>query len=175
MPQATITDHPNWADNEVLLIPADAPVEGAKEGGSYGGLGIDNYPHQQLANRTAFLLQLVGQVASATVGEAAESGWVAIPFMEGGTTRRNLLVQWGTSQVTIPPNRRANHAVSWPRQFLSLLCVVAVPILYSTLQDPNEFLVQYSPGASSTVIGEFGCRSTTSARHDFSWLAIGLV
>jgi hypothetical protein len=54
---ATLIDNPSgeWLSNEVYEIQQTDPVEGAGTFASYGGLGVSNYPHQQLANRTSYL------------------------------------------------------------------------------------------------------------------------
>jgi hypothetical protein len=57
---ATLTDSPEWTDNEVILLEASDEIEGAGTGASYGGIGRDNQPHQQLANRTAWLKENLG-------------------------------------------------------------------------------------------------------------------
>lgn len=56
---ANLIDNPagEWIANEVYELQATDPVQGAGIGASFGGLGFDNQPHQQLANRTAFLNQ----------------------------------------------------------------------------------------------------------------------
>lgn len=172
---STLTDTPIWSDNEVLVIPADAAVEGAAPGASYGGLGIDNYPHQQLANRTAYLLDLIGNMTKLTAGVGDQRGWIVIPFVEGGVTRRNLLVQWGTNSAVMAANTTVGVSTAWPRTFAVLWHVVVGPVLWSIQQDLREFIVQYSPGESDATQGVFRARSTTSARHDFSWIAIGTI
>ncbi|HVN63423.1 MAG TPA: hypothetical protein VMT58_02205 [Candidatus Binataceae bacterium] len=50
---ATLVDVAEFAANEIYEIDASDPLEGAATGASFGGIGIDNEPHQQLANRTA--------------------------------------------------------------------------------------------------------------------------
>ncbi len=50
-------DAPEFTANEVYEIQATDNVEGAASGASFGGIGLSNQPHQQLANRTAFLKQ----------------------------------------------------------------------------------------------------------------------
>jgi hypothetical protein len=54
---ANLIDNPagEWINNEVYELQATDPVQGAGIGGAFGGIGYDNQPHQQLANRTAFL------------------------------------------------------------------------------------------------------------------------
>ena len=54
---ATLIDAAEFTSNEVYQIQATDPVEGAASGASFSGTGISNQPHQQLANRTAFLKQ----------------------------------------------------------------------------------------------------------------------
>ena len=49
---ALLIDSPSFTANEVYEIQATDPVEGAASGASFGGLGLSNQPHQQLANRT---------------------------------------------------------------------------------------------------------------------------
>ncbi len=57
---ATLTDTAEWTDNEVLQLDANDEIEGAGVGASYGGIGRDNQPHQQLANRTLWLKERLG-------------------------------------------------------------------------------------------------------------------
>ncbi len=54
---ALLIDAPSFTANEVYEIQATDAVEGAAIGASFGGLGLSNHPHQQLANRTAFIKQ----------------------------------------------------------------------------------------------------------------------
>ena len=53
----TLIDDPEFTLNEVYEIQQADPVEGAALNASFGGIGISNQPHQQLANRTAYLKQ----------------------------------------------------------------------------------------------------------------------
>jgi hypothetical protein len=54
---ALLIDSPSFTANEVYEIQATDAVEGAAIGASFGGIGLSNQPHQQLANRTAFVKQ----------------------------------------------------------------------------------------------------------------------
>ncbi len=40
-----------WTDGDVYQIPQTDQVEGAATGASFGGLGVDNQPHQLLLNK----------------------------------------------------------------------------------------------------------------------------
>jgi hypothetical protein len=52
---ASLTDNASYTPNEVYRISQADVVEGAAAGATFSGIGIDNQPHQQLANRTAWL------------------------------------------------------------------------------------------------------------------------
>jgi hypothetical protein len=54
---ATLLDAPEFTANEIYAIQQTDPVEGAAALASFSGLGVSNQPHQQLANRSAFLKQ----------------------------------------------------------------------------------------------------------------------
>ncbi len=52
---ANLIDSPSYTVNGVYQIAQTDKVEGAATGASFGGIGVSNEPHQNLANRTAFL------------------------------------------------------------------------------------------------------------------------
>lgn len=56
---ATLVDAPSFTANEIVVISANDFLEGAAAGASHGGIGVDNFPHQQFANRTSYLYQQV--------------------------------------------------------------------------------------------------------------------
>jgi hypothetical protein len=105
---ASLIDNPatEWISNEVYQIEVTDPCQGHGVGSSFGGLGIHNQPHQQLANRTAFLKQRqdtnIANIAALTAfidgfifDEAANGYWKlpATAFSVGGTIFPTL--QWG--------------------------------------------------------------------------------
>ncbi len=51
----TLIDNAAFSANEIYELQQTDQVEGAAFGASFNGIGISNQPHQQLANRTAFL------------------------------------------------------------------------------------------------------------------------
>jgi hypothetical protein len=61
---ATLIDVAEFTVNEVYQISQLDPLEGAASGASFGGTGIDNQPHQQLANRTYWLYGQVNTLNS---------------------------------------------------------------------------------------------------------------
>ena len=62
---ANIVDNPEYTPNEIYAIASTDSVEGWSAGSSFGGIGVDNYPHQQLANRTSWLYGQVNNLNSA--------------------------------------------------------------------------------------------------------------
>lgn len=102
---ANLIDNPAFTANEVYEIQATDAVEGAAAGASFDGIGLSNQPHQQLANRTAFLKQRqdtnlanIGALQAFTAlfkGAMAASGYVEIPFLDVNRGMIVALVQWG--------------------------------------------------------------------------------
>jgi len=78
----TLIDSPEFSANEIYQIQQTDAVEGAATGASFGGIGVSNQPHQQLANRTALLKQRVSAGAhrikslapNSTAGDALSQG-----------------------------------------------------------------------------------------------------
>ncbi len=86
----TLIDSPEYTADEVYEIQQTDPVEGAAIGASFSGIGVSNEPHQQLANRTAFLKQRqdtnisnIGALQAFNAlfkGLMGGSGYLEIPF-----------------------------------------------------------------------------------------------
>ena len=86
---ATLIDAAEFTSNEVYQIQATDPVEGAASGASFSGTGVSNQPHQQLANRTAFLKQrqdvnisnvgVLQAFQALFTGLMAQNGYLKIP------------------------------------------------------------------------------------------------
>ena len=103
---ATLIDAAEFTSNEVYQIQATDPVEGAASGASFSGTGISNQPHQQLANRTAFLKQRQDvNIANISTmlgfmgefqGSMQLNGYVELPFSDIARGSIVALVQWGT-------------------------------------------------------------------------------
>jgi hypothetical protein len=70
----TLIDSPEFSANEIYQIQQTDAVEGAASGATFGGIGVSNQPHQQLANRTALLKQRQDvNIAAAVVTHDIES------------------------------------------------------------------------------------------------------
>lgn len=50
-----LVDNAEYTPNEIYSIAQSDLLSGAGVGAPFNGIGVDNYPHQQLANRTAWL------------------------------------------------------------------------------------------------------------------------
>src|SRR5258708_20885195 len=102
---ATLIDAAEFTSNEVYQIQATDPVEGAASGASFSGTGISNQPHQQLANRTAFLKQRQDvNIANICVlqlfqglftGLMAQNGYLKIPVADINKGLVQYIIQWG--------------------------------------------------------------------------------
>lgn len=102
---ATLIDGAEWTDNEVYEIQQTDPCEGAGAAASFSGLGVHNEPHQQLANRTAFLKGRqdtnIGNIAALLAfkalfsGAMGPNGYVKIPFLDVNRGLIEIVVQWG--------------------------------------------------------------------------------
>lgn len=187
---ATLIDSAEFAANEIYEIQQTDRVEGAAVGASFGGAGISNQPHQQLANRTAFLKQrqdtnianigvLLGFMAEFT-GTLHPNGnsIVRIPFVDSSRGAIVLIVQTGliiynTSVVDTP------YYLQWPTPFPNA-CVMAFA---TALRDParlandgNDWNIQFVAGSGSATRGTFmmdDFGSGTATPYGFNWCAIG--
>jgi hypothetical protein len=108
---ATLIDSAEFTSNEIYEIQATDVVEGAASGASFGGIGLSNQPHQQLANRTAFLKQrqdtnitnigvLLNFMAS-QVGSLQPQGYLKIPIMDINRGQVSGIVQWGLATTSV--------------------------------------------------------------------------
>lgn len=105
----TLIDSPSFTANEIYQIQATDPVEGAADGAGFGGIGVSNQPHQQLADRTAFLKQRqdtnignIGALQSFTglfKGLMGVNGYVQIPFIDVNRGLISAWLQWGFCSI----------------------------------------------------------------------------
>src|SRR5258708_12296120 len=101
----TVIDGAEFSSNEVYQIQASGPVEGAATGASFSGTGISNQPHQQLANRTAFLKQRqdvnIGNIGvlqafmGAFAGSIVGNGYLTIPVPDVNPGSILAMLEWG--------------------------------------------------------------------------------
>src|ERR1700733_11343012 len=93
---STLIDSASFTANEIYEMQQTDGCEGAADGASFGGLGVNNEPHQQLANRTAFLKQRQDtNIANIGALQAVIAGLMSILNL-------NALADGGESMFKIP-------------------------------------------------------------------------
>src|SRR5271163_354311 len=111
----TLIDNPEFSANEIYEIQQTDAVEGAATGASFGGIGISNQPHQQLANRTALVKQrqdvniasigVLQTFMAGFIGSLQANGYIQIPINDVSRGPIVTIIQWGyysLSEVEIP-------------------------------------------------------------------------
>jgi hypothetical protein len=185
---ALLIDSPSFTANEVYEIQATDAVEGAATGASFGGIGLSNQPHQQLANRTAFLKQRqdtnIGNITalqsftSLFKGLMSSNGYLQIPYVDVNRGSITATVQWG---ALFPSGSLANnqiYSVTWPLQFPNS-CVWAMASLSNSSADTLDGKLVMETVGFTKVSGVFmadllsGSMPTTHANDGFYWLSIG--
>ncbi len=187
----TLIDSPSFTANEVYEIQATDSVEGAAVGASYGGIGLSNQPHQQLANRTALLysrqqtnvanIAALQSFAALFKGSMGANGYVEIPFADVARGQIAAIVQWGFS-----PNNNTSMSndtpatVNWPIAFPNACFFALATIARSgtAAASDDEVTIQVvSLGLASgtfeynDIAGLYTIKSSTIP--GFYWIAIG--
>lgn len=191
---ATLIDSAEFTANEVYQIQQTDPVEGSAVGASFGGIGVSNQPHQQLANRTAFLKQRqdtnVGNIAALQAfvagfaGSLQTNGYLKIPIVDVQRGSVAAIIQWGF--YPLAQARIANdteYMVTWPIRFPTAILIP--PFAANFYFKTNGLNLVVSPTAYSTVGATFvldvpgsaaaanGAALGPEVTNGFSWLAIG--
>jgi hypothetical protein len=191
---ATLIDSAEFAANEIYQIQQTDRVEGAAAGASFSGIGISNQPHQQLANRTAFLKQrqdtnianigVLQNFIAGFIGAIQTNGYVKIPVNDVNRGVAALVIQWGfypLNQSSI--SKDTQFTVTWPIRFPNAILIppfaannyyrtgganlVVSPVSYTVAAGRFELDV---PG--SAVDGSGGAIGP-EITNGFSWLALG--
>jgi hypothetical protein len=189
---ATLIDSPEYTANEIYQIQQTDAVEGAGAGASFGGIGLSNQPHQQLANRTAFLygrqntnianIAALQSFVAGFTGSLRTAGYLKIPLTDVSRGAAMAIIQWGyyaLSQQAIPVDQQ--FIVTWPIPFPNAILVppLATNVYYVTAGgNAVASVVSYNvTGATfvldvpGTLMQRAGLASEQS--NGFSWLAIG--
>jgi len=113
-----------WTDNDVYSIALNDNVEGAGSGASFGGIGIDNEPHQVLLNKVQLTHQK--QVADESnitallafqalfTSHAGTNGWLKAGFQDTALGQIDVILQWGTIVIS---SSGGNLAASYSLNF----------------------------------------------------------
>src|SRR5258708_31566032 len=101
----TLIDTAAFNANEVYTLQQTDQVEGAAVGASFNGIGVSNQPHQQLANRAAFLkarqdtnianIGILQAFDALFTGSMGTNGYLRVPFTDLNRGQIQILVQWG--------------------------------------------------------------------------------
>ncbi|HUY28625.1 MAG TPA: hypothetical protein VMV27_14540 [Candidatus Binataceae bacterium] len=186
---ATLIDSPEFSANEVYELQATDAVEGAAAGASFGGIGLSNQPHQQLANRTAFLygrqntnianLGVLQAFMAGFTGSLQTNGYLTIPISDINRGSAAAIIQWGyypLSDQKIPNDE--TFVVSWPITFPNAILVppLATNVYASTsgLNTAASVITYDRTGATFVLDVPGGVPGFAGERSNgFSWLAIG--
>ena len=189
---ATLIDSPEYIANEIYEIQQTDPVEGAGAGASFNGIGVSNEPHQQLANRTAFLygrqntnianISALQSFVAGFTGSLKTAGYLKIPLTDVSRGPAIAIIQWGyyaLFQQAI--SNDTQFTVSWPITFPNaiLLPPLATNVYYSTVGgNTAASVISYGVSGATfvldvpgTLLQRAGLGSEQS--NGFSWLAIG--
>jgi|SRR5579884_495386 hypothetical protein len=189
---ATLIDVPAFTADEIYAIQATDPVEGIAAGASFGGIGISNQPHQQLANRTAFLKQrqdtniinigaLQAFVAKFT-GSLQANGYLRVPLLDVGRGAIVAIIQWGYYQlpaVKIPADTQ--YTVVWPIPFPNTILMPPLATnVYKQTGGANlaASVISWNATQGVFVLDVPGVIITSGqalpeTTNGFTWLAIG--
>ncbi len=189
---ATLIDSPEFTANEIYEIQQTDPVEGAGAGASFSGIGLSNEPHQQLANRTAFLygrqntnianIAALQSFVAGFTGSLMTAGYLKIPLTDVSRGPVIAIIQWGyyaLAQQSIPNDTQ--YTVAWPIPFPNaiLLPPLATNVYYQTGgANTAASVVSYSVSGATFVLDVPGALSKAAnlppeQSNGFSWLAIG--
>jgi hypothetical protein len=187
----TLIDSPEFSANEIYELQQTDALEGAAGGASFGGLGISNQPHQQLANRTALLKQRqdvnIGNIAvlqafmAGFIGSLQANGYIQIPVADVSRGQITAIIQWGyyvLPQVGIPYD--TEYSVTWPIRFPNAILTppLAANVYFetggrNTAASPVSWNVAGGIFVLDVPNGTIGSFSGNEKSNGFSWLAIG--
>src|SRR5579863_6461690 len=189
---ATLIDGPEYTANEIYEIQQTDPVEGAGVGASFGGIGVSNEPHQQLANRTAFLygrqntnianIAALQSFVAGFVGSLRTSGYLKIPLTDVSRGPLVAIIQWGyyaLPEQSIPNDQQ--FTVTFPITFPNaiLLPPLATNVYFMTAGgNTAASVVSYSVAGATFVLDVPGALMSrdnlgNEQSNGFSWLTIG--
>lgn len=176
---ANLTDSPQvtnppagWVQNEIYKMDGADQVEGAAVGAAFGGLGVDNEPHQQLANRTALLCNLIQSIGLGFQGAIGANGWIRFPVWTSPTQQTMFTLEWGSASGNVPPTDPVTVHVAWPRPFAGgPYVVLAVATAHF------DWKVDWYKALTSATTGAFrlsDVRDALLGQYAFAWVAIGV-
>ncbi len=186
---ATLTDTAEFTANEIYEIQQTDSVEGAAPGASFSGIGVANQPHQQLANRTAFLKGRqdvnIGNIATllAFMGEftslLAANGYLKIPVTDINLGERIAIIQWGSFFPSGGDGDDVAYTIDWPIAFPNA-CVWAATCLSNSQGIVNTGKLEMEVQSFNKNSGVFRSDKFSAAiagsavpNDGFYWISIG--
>ncbi len=185
---ATLIDAVGFTSNEVYQIQATDPVEGAASGASFSGAGISNQPHQQLANRTAFLKQRqdvnIGNIGvlqafmGAFAGSISGNGYLTIPVADVNRGSIVAMVEWGAMFPGGGLVEDESYPVTWPAAFPNA-CLWSMATLANPRAREHSGKLIIDVVSFTRTAGIFrsdfinGSDSNQAPNDGFYWMAIG--
>jgi hypothetical protein len=189
---ATLIDAPAFTADEVYEIQATDTVEGAATGASFGGIGLSNQPHQQLANRTAFLKQrqdtniinigaLLAFMGKFT-GSLQANGYLEIPITDVARGATVALIQWGYYVLPgVKISGDTQYTVVWPIPFPNT--ILLPPLATNVYKQTGGANMAASVVSWNSIQGVFvfdvpgviisDGQAAPEQTNGFTWLAIG--
>ena len=187
---ATLIDAAEFTSNEVYQIQATDPVEGAASGASFSGTGVSNQPHQQLANRTAFLKQRqdvnisnIGVLQAFQVlftGLMAQNGYLKIPVADINKGLIQYIIQWGFVNWGRPGNPHGLYGpytfpIAFPNACEVFLPITIDPNASSSSNGEDVIMVPFTdlPTATQFWVYNNALGAGNDSNSGFYWIAIG--
>ena len=178
-----------WTDGDIYEIVQTDQQEGAAIGASFGGLGVDNQPHQLLLNKVKLThtKQLVdeGNIAALQAFEAlfsgsmAQNGFLNVGVNDATRGLINYTAQWGLVDFGGSQPEGLYGPYSFPAPFVNA-CYLVLPVTMtdeapgSSAQEDNVIMISsaYRPTKSQFYVWNNLIAGHNGARG-FYYLAIG--
>ena len=187
---ATLIDAAEYTSNEVYQIQATDPVEGAASGASFSGTGVSNQPHQQLANRTAFLKQrqdvnvsnigVLQAFQALFTGRMAQNGYLKIPVADINKGLIQYVIQWGFVNWGQPGNPHGLYGpytfpIAFPNACEVFLPITVNPNASSSSNGEDVIMVPFTdlPTATQFWVYNNALGAGNDNNSGFYWIAIG--
>ena len=183
----TATPGYTWADGDIYQIPQADQQEGAAVGASFGGLGVDNRPHQMLLNKVQLVHnnQLTDEANIATLqafkglftGLIGPNGYVKIGVQDVSLGLIDYIIQWGAFLPSGGIAGDKSYTVNWNIPFPNACYWASATMRYTAGGGPistGDLGVGLTSvlGLSSGIffVNIFNVNHGTDG---FSWMAIG--
>ncbi len=183
-----------WTDGDVYEIVQADQQEGAAIGASFGGLGVDNQPHQILLNKIELIhnhqvtdeanIGALANFQALFTGLTGPNGYVKIPVTDVSRGLLEYIVQWGSF---LPPGGVVGddggkvggvfppYTVIWPIAFPNACYWTMANMIYTkagvtATYDMGVGVVNCNQTQGNFFVNLFNVNGTLDG---FTWMAIG--